>query len=415
MRLSFILAGGWFAALTATAALAQEAVVQKPVAGDSTAQEVEPAEVPCGGSFASFVQGMKDEAVGMGHDPDTVQRFFAGISQSQSVLKADRRQGIFQDPFITFSRKLISQDRLNRGLALGREWAPIFQRIQDEYGIAPGVLLAFWAFETDYGSFQGDFNTANALVTLSHDCRRPELFRPQVFSALTLYEHGDFDPATTTGAWAGEIGQVQMLPKDIIENGVDGDGDGHVMLKTSAADALMSGAKMLHHLGWRPNEPWLQEIDLPGDLDWYDTGLQTTKTVAEWEHLGVRGANGPLDDGRLEASVLLPQGRKGPAFLAYPNFRVYFEWNQSYTYVLTAAYFGTRLMGAPAYDPGNPEPGLSGEEMKLLQRKLAARGFDVGEVDGILGSGTRNAVRDVQRELGLPADAWPTRVLLDRL
>ncbi|EBA10547.1 lytic murein transglycosylase [Sagittula stellata] len=372
-------------------------------------------DVPCGGSFSSFVQGLKDQAVAEGHDPATVNRFFSGISQSQSVLKADRRQGIFQDPFITFSRKLISQNRLDTGLRKAREWSGVFDRIQSEYGISPGVLLAFWAFETDYGGYQGDFNTANALVTLAHDCRRPEIFRPQVFSALTLFEHGDFDPATTTGAWAGEIGMVQMLPKDILENGVDGDGDGHVSLKTSPPDALLSGAKMLSHLGWRPNEPWLQEVTLPEDLDWYETGLQTTKTVAEWEQLGVRARSGQLDDGRLEASIIVPQGRKGPAFIAYPNFRVYFEWNQSFTYVLTAAYFGTRLMGAAPYDAGNPEQGLSGDQMKLLQRKLAERGYDVGEIDGILGSGTRNAVRDVQKELGLPADAWPTAALLNRL
>jgi hypothetical protein len=188
-----------------------------------------------------------------------------------------------------------------------------------------------------------------------------------------------------------------------------------VTLKTSAPDALMSGAKMLSHLGWRPNEPWIQEVTVPEGIDWFDTGMHTTKTVAEWEQLGVRGTHGPLDDGRLQASIVAPQGRKGPTFIAYPNFSVYFEWNQSFTYVLTAAYFGTRLQGAPVYDAGNPEPGLSGEQMQLLQRKLADRGFDVGEIDGILGAGTRAAVRAVQRELGMPADAWPTPALLSRL
>jgi lytic murein transglycosylase len=377
--------------------------------------QTDPAAIPCGGSFSSFKQGIADEAIAMGHDPATVARFLSGIQQSQAVLDADRRQGIFQDPFTTFSRKLISQNRLDMGRRKADQFASVFDRIESEYGIAPGVLLAFWAFETDYGGYQGDFNTANALMTLAHDCRRPEIFRPQVFAALELFENGDFAPATTTGAWAGEIGMVQMLPKDIIENGVDGDGDGHVLLKSSAPDALMSGAKMLSNLGWRPGEPWLQEVVLPEDLEWYETGLQTTKTVAEWEQLGVKGRSGPLDDGRLEASIIIPQGRYGPAFIAYPNFRVYFEWNQSFTYVLTAAYFGTRLMGAPVYDAGNPEPGLTGSEMKALQTKLAARGFDVGKIDGILGSGTRNAVRDVQRELGMPADAWPTVELLNRL
>ena len=117
----------------------------------------------------------------------------------------------------------------------------------------------------------------------------------------------------------------------------------------------------------------------------------------------------------MNASLLLPQGRKGPAFLAYPNFSVYFDWNQSFTYVLTAAYFANRLQGSPIFTPGNPEPGLEGADMKRLQQKLADRGYDVGEIDGILGAGTRAAVQAVQVELGLPADAWPTKALLSML
>jgi lytic murein transglycosylase len=383
--------------------------------GMMLAQSVAAQDVPCGGSFSSFLNDMAQEAIANGHDPAKTKRFFGQLSQSNSVLKADRRQGIFQDPFITFSRKLISQNRLDRGRQLAKKYDAVFDRIEAEYGVSRGVLVAFWAFETDFGAFQGDFNTANALATLAHDCRRPEIFRPQVFAALSLYERGELDPATTTGAWAGEIGMVQMLPKDILENGVDADGDGRVALKTSAADALTSGAKMLSHLGWRANEPWLQEVVLPSDFDWSKAGVQTTFSVAEWEQMGVRARQGQLDDGRLAASIILPQGRKGPKFLAYPNFKVYFEWNQSFTYVLTAAYFGTRLQGAPVYDAGNPEVGLGGQEMKTLQSKLQALGYDVGKIDGILGAGTRAAVRDMQMKLGMPADAWPTRALLDRL
>ena len=372
-------------------------------------------EVPCGGDFQTFKAGLRDEAVAMGHDAEVARRFLSGARQDSSVLRRDRAQGIFQTPFIEFSRKLISQDRLDRGRQLSQRWDEVFDRIERDYGISRGVLLAFWAFETDYGAFQGDFNTLNALVTLAHDCRRPEIFRPQIFAALELYERGDFDPATTTGAWAGEIGMVQMLPRDILENGMDGDGDGHVTLKTSAPDALLSGAKMLSELGWRHGEPWLQEVVLPADMDWSQTGLETTMSVAEWERLGVRAREGALDDGRLEASILLPQGRGGPSFIAYPNFRVYFEWNQSFTYVMTAAYFASRLEGASVYGPGNPDPGLSGEQMLALQRALDAKGYDVGGIDGILGAGTRSAVRDMQARLGLPADGWPTIELLNLL
>ena len=374
-----------------------------------------PAFAECGGPFNAFVKGLKAEAVANGHAAGATNQFFKGVRQDSKVLKADRAQGVFQKPFIEFSRRLISQNRIDRGKKNARKYAKVFDRIEAEFGVSKGVLLAFWAFETDYGAFQGDFNTRDALVTLAHDCRRPDLFRPQIFSALTLYEQGNFDPARTTGAWAGEIGMVQMLPRDILENGVDGDGDGKVSLKTSAADALLSGGKMLSHLGWRRGEPWLQEVVVPTDLDWSSTGLETTRSVAEWSALGIRARNGNLGADTLPASIILPQGHKGPAFIAYPNFRVYFEWNQSFTYVMTAAYFATRLEGAAIYDARNPETGLAGGEMKRLQTKLQALGHDVGKVDGILGAKTRRAVRAEQSRLNFPADGWPTPALLARL
>ena len=369
----------------------------------------------CGGDFRAFVNDLKAEAVSRGHSAEATDAFFRGVAQDGKVLKADRAQGVFQKPFVEFSRRLISQNRIDRGKSNAKKYASVFQRIENDYGVSRGVLLAFWAFETDYGSFQGDFNTRNALVTLAHDCRRPDLFRPQIFAALELYEQGNFDPARTTGAWAGEIGMVQMLPRDILENGTDGDGDGQVDLKGSAPDALISGGRMLSSLGWRANEPWLQEVVVPADMDWSLTGLATTRSVADWQALGLRARSGELARADLQASILLPQGHKGPAFIAYPNFRVYFEWNQSFVYVMTAAYFATRLEGAPVYDAGNPDPGLAGAEMKRLQTKLQALGHDVGKIDGILGARTRAAVRAEQARLGLVVDGWPTPQLLSRL
>ena len=369
----------------------------------------------CGGSFSDFVGDMKAEAKTRGYNTATVNGFFKGVQQDPKVLRADRAQGVFQKPFIDFSRRLISQNRIDAGRANARKYKSVFDQIEAQYGVSRGVLLAFWAFETDYGGYQGDFNTRNALVTLAHDCRRPELFRPQVFAALQLYAQGAFDPNRTTGAWAGEIGMVQMLPQDILDNGVDADGDGYVSLKTSAPDALTSGGKMLSHLGWRANEPWLQQIVIPAGLDLTKTGIDKSITVSDWAALGVKPRSGNFAASNLQASVVLPQGHKGPAFLAYPNFKVLFEWNQSFVYVLTAAYFATRLEGAPVYDAGNPDAGLSGDQMKALQRKLQSRGYDVGKVDGILGARTRKAVQAEQERLGLPADAWPTPNLLSKL
>ena len=368
----------------------------------------------CGGPLPAFLDGIRAEAASMGFDASATQRLLQGAEIDPAVLRADRSQGVFQKDFISFSRALISQNRMDNGRVYGNRFDRTFDSIEAKFGIPRGVILAFWAFETDFGQVQGNFNTRNALVTLAHDCRRPELFRPQLLAAIELTALGGMNPATTTGAWAGEIGQVQMLPKDIIENGMDGDGDGVVDLKGSSPDALMSGANVLSSLGWRPNEPWLQEINVPANLDWAQTGLNTRKSGAQWTALGVTARSGSIAS-NLKAAVLLPMGRNGPAFLAYRNFDVYFEWNKSFVYVTTAAYFATRLGGAPGYDAGNPTPPLTGPQMQSLQTKLTSRGHDVGEIDGILGAMTRAAVQAEQTRLGLPADAWPTTALLGAL
>ncbi|MBN8633208.1 MAG: lytic murein transglycosylase [Rhodobacterales bacterium] len=371
------------------------------------------AAAPCGGDFGDFLQAMQAEAIAQGVPPDSAAAFFKGARQDQKVLKADRSQGVFRKTFLDFSQSLISKQRLSTARSKSDALNDIFTRAETDYGVSRGILLAFWAFETDFGQIQGDFNTRNALVTLAHDCRRPEIFQPQVLAAAQLYAMDDF-ALDTTGAWAGEIGMVQMLPKDILERGADGDGDGLILLKTSQADAILSGARMLQHHGWRAGEPWLAEVTLPEGFDWSLTGLETERPVEEWEALGVTPRNGPLAPG-LSASILLPQGRKGPAFLIYPNYRVLFEWNKSFVYVTTAAYFGTRIEGAEPYAAGNPDPALSTDEMTALQEKLASLGHDVGKIDGILGAGTRSAVQKEQVRLGLPADGWPTRDLLDAL
>lgn len=373
------------------------------------------ASATCGTDWASFIKNVKQEAVAQGYPRPLVTLFFDGAAQDPKVIKADRQQGVFQKDFINFSNALISENRLVHAQKNAAKYATTFDRVSRDYGIPPGVLLAFWAFETDFGVNQGNFNALNALLTLSHDCRRPDLFRPQVFAALELYKRGDFDPRETQGAWAGEIGMIQMLPKDILDSGTDGDGDDQVDLQSSAEDALMSGGHMLRRLGWQAGAPWLQEIELPKNLDLTLTGLDKSLPVSRWRAFGVTGRHGPLQPSAGQASVLLPVGHKGPAFLTYRNFNVYFEWNQSLVYVTTAAYFATLLSGAPRFDPGTPDTGLTGQEMQALQQKLMAQGHDVGKIDGILGSKTRAAVQAEQERFNLPADAWPTPSLLNRL
>jgi len=370
--------------------------------------------VECGGDFGVWKKGFEAEAGVEGIGPKG-QQALDDAKIDPNVLKRDRAQGVFAQTFIEFSSRMVNSYRLTQGAANLKKYASTFARAEAEFGVPPPVVAAFWALETDFGAVQGDFKTLDALATLSHDCRRPHLFRPQLMALLKLIDLGVLPP-DVKGAWAGEIGQVQILPKDYLEKGIDGDGDGFVDLRRSEPDVIMTTANFVRQLGWRPGEPWLEEVRVPDNMPWEQTGRTNHLPMSQWSGWGVSDRDGaPLKDHGVAGGVVLPMGRKGPAFMAYPNYDVYLEWNQSFVYTLTAAHLADRLAGSPPYDPRHPDPALSLAEMKALQTLLQARGYDVGKIDGILGSGTRSAVRQEQMRLGLPIDGWPTAELLAKL
>ncbi len=365
----------------------------------------------CGGDFAAWKATLRSEAQAAGVGPAGLAAFDASRLDPK-VLQRDRAQGVFSQTFIEFSGRMINNYRLKQGAANLKKFAEVFSRAEREYGVPGPVVAAFWGLETDYGAVQGDFGTLNALVTLAHDCRRPDLFRKQIVPLLTLIDTGVL-PADVKGAWAGEIGQTQILPSDYLKNGVDGDGDGKIDLRFSSPDAIMTTAKKVLSRGWQAGQPWLREVRVPAEMPWEQTGRTNKLPIAQWSAWGVTERDGkPLRDDGIAASVVLPMGHKGPAFMSFANYDVYLQWNQSITYALTAAVFATRLAGDPAYDPRDPQQGLSGDDMKLLQQKLQDKGYDVGGIDGILGTNTREAVRQEQIRLGLPVDGWPTPDLL---
>ncbi|MGU3575750.1 lytic murein transglycosylase [Brucellaceae bacterium C25G] len=379
-----------------------------------TVTETAAAKPACETDFKQWIEDVATEARAEGVSDKGISELHKATLE-EKVLTRDRSQAVFNLTFTDFSKRLISENRLKKGRENLIKYADVFRKVEDTYGIPGPVLAAFWGLETDFGAIQGDFDTLNALVTLAYDCRRPELFRPQLIALLKLFDQGVVD-ASTTGAWAGEIGQMQLLPKDYLERGVDGDGDGKVDLKNSVADAMMTAGRMLSELGWRKGEPWLEEVRVTSDdLPWEESIRENRKPHSQWTTWGITGRDGPLgaDDG--EASLMLPLGRKGPAFLSYPNFDIFVEWNKSIVYASTAAYFATRLAGAPAFDPGNPDQGLDTEQMKQLQTKLQERGYDMGKIDGVFGFRTRDAVRAEQLRLKMPADSWPTPELLEKL
>lgn len=373
--------------------------------------------VECGNSakgFDGFLDSIRAEAESMGI-PGRGIAALDGVRYDPAIVKKDRAQSVFSQSFLEFQQRMVSDYRIKQGTALNRKHRDLFESIEQQYGVPGPVLIAYWALETDFGGYVGDLPTIQSLATLAWDCRRPEKFRPQLLSALNLVGKGDLTEEEMRGAWAGEVGQMQFLPKEYDETAVDYDGDGRRNLRTSVPDAMASSAALLVKHGWQAHEPWLQEVRVPRDMPWDQADIAIQHPRSQWVEWGVKGKGLKADD--FPASLLLPMGRNGPAFLAYENFTTaQLKWNESLVYSTAAAYLATRIAGAPRLSRGNGEvTPLSYQEIIELQELLAAKGYDVGEIDGKVGKGTRAAVKDMQIKLGLPADSYPDAEFLDTL
>ena len=366
------------------------------------------------GGFSGWLQEFRQEAAAEGIS-DAALSALEDVRYDQSVVDSDRRQGVFSQSFLEFAGRMVAQYRMDQGRQLLKKYAGTFDRIEAEYGVPGPVIVAFWGLETDFGANLGDKRTLQSLATLAYDCRRPELFRAELKAALQLLDSGDLEERDMVGAWAGEIGQMQFIPTEYVSTAVDFDGDGRRNLVRSVPDVLASSANLLLKHGWQAGQPWLEEVLVPDELPWAEADLAIKHPRQQWAEWGVVKADGsPLPADGMPASLLLPMGRKGPAFLAYPNFSVYTEWNKSLVYATTAAYFATRLAGAPKVQAGSARA-LSRDEILEVQERLQALGYDVGGVDGTLGAQTRAAVKAVQTELGLPADSYPDAAFLSAI
>ncbi|GLK56444.1 lytic murein transglycosylase [Methylopila capsulata] len=384
--------------------------------GGALAQTAPVQTAPCGGDFAAWLDGVRTEARAQGVSERAIADGLAGVVIDPKVLALDRGQAVFQQTFLQFASRMVAGQRLTKGPQVIKQNAALFERVRADYGVPASVITAFWGLETDYGANLGKFDTRNALATLSHDCRRPDFFRPQLIAALKIVDRGDLAPADMRGAWAGELGHTQMMPIDYLRDAVDGDGDGKRDLMRSVPDAIMSAGKYLSDMGWKRDEPWLQEVVVPAEMPWVEADIDVKHPVGQWAGWGVKPRNGTLPPDESKAALLLPMGRNGPAFLAYDNFDVYRKWNQSFIYATTAAYLATRFDGAPEVSIGAaPVRPLTTEELHELQRLLAKDGFLTGAPDGKLGGDTRKATRKAQAKLGLPQDGYPTLEVLQAL
>lgn len=369
-----------------------------------------------GAEFAPWLQGVRAEALKSGLSAAAVDRALAGVAFDPQIIRRDRGQGVFQQSFLQFSDRMVSKDRLARGPRQMAANAGLLAQIEKKYGVPGEVLVAFWGLETDFGADKGKYPIIQSLATLSYDCRRADFFRPQLIASIRLVAKGDLTPEEMVGDWAGEAGHLMMSAGEYDKWGVDFDGDGKRNVIKSLPDAFASAAAFLAGAGWKRGEPWLEEVRVPANLPWEESGLDRQHTRAEWARWGVTGAGQALPADGLKASLHLPMGRNGPAFLAYDNFQVFLTWNKAMVYATTAAYYADRLDGAPTIGRGNaPVTPLTTEEVKELQTLLHKQGFSDEPADGRVGTVTRAAARAAQLKLGLPADAYPDQALLARL
>jgi lytic murein transglycosylase len=378
--------------------------------------------------FERFLAEMKQQAVAAGVSQRAIGEASPYLVYDQGIVNRDRGQRVFGQVFTEFAGRMAATYRMQQGQARIKAHAAAFARAEKEYGVPPAVIAAFWGLESDFGANMGNLPTLRSLVSLAYDCRRSERFVGETIAALKIIDRGDLTPAEMVGSWAGELGQTQFLPTHYFTYAVDYDGDGRRDLLSSPADVIGSTANYIATgLKWRRGEPWLQEVRVSAasnfasssasSFPWDQADLTIQFPRSKWAQLGVTYADGkPLPNDDLPASLLLPMGRTGPAFLAYANFAAYTEWNNSLIYSTTAGYLATRIAGSPPmHRPAAPVAQLPFNELRELQQLLVRAGFNVGKVDGVMGQQSRSAVKAMQIKYGLPADSWPTAELLARM
>jgi lytic murein transglycosylase len=369
------------------------------------------------GSFERWLDEFRKEARANGVSNATIASALGGMTLDPGIISRDRKQGFFAQTFTAFSGKLISKNRLDNGASRLRQHQALLAKAEKDHGVPGPVIVAFWALESDFGVGMGNLPVLRSLATLAYDCRRPDLFRGELMAALKIIDRGDLRPEEMIGSWAGELGQTQFLPTHYLAHAEDYDGDGRRDLLKSIPDVIGSTAAFIQFLGWERGQPWLQEVRVPGNLPWDQADLAIQLPRSKWMSMGVVAIDGkPMPADNMPASLLLPMGRFGPAFLAYPNFQVYLKWNQSLNYSITAAHLAMRLAGAPAMTRAStPIPELDQAQAKELQQLLTRRGYFDGEIDGKIGAATRAGVKKAQMQFSLPADSYPTPELLERL
>ena len=378
------------------------------------AQEADPGE-----RFASCMKTLRAVAASKkGISSASFDRLTSGLSPDLSVLEFLDYQPEFRSPIWDYLSGLVDEERVADGLEMRARWADTLAMASERYQVDPETIIAVWGVESNYGRNFGKRPLLTSLGTLACFGRRQSYFSGEFLSALKIVDSGDIEAEQLVGSWAGAFGHTQFMPSTFLRLAVDGNGDGKRDLMGSVPDALASTANFLHKGGWREGQPWGYEVVLPAGFDNSVSGRRDKRPLSYWTARGVRRADGqPIAPADTAAGLLLPAGPQGPAFLVFRNFDVIYGYNAAESYALAIAHLSDRLKGSKTFVTPWPtdDPGLSRLERRELQTLLAARGHEIGEVDGMIGAKTREAIKAEQQRLGMTADGRPGQKLLSSL
>ncbi len=368
--------------------------------------------------FAVFVRDFRATALAHGVTPGIYDRSMAGIARNPAVEQANLQQPEFAKPIWDYLDSAVSDRRVAEGAQLLAAESGMLVRLERRFGVGRDYLVAIWGIESNYGAAMGRFDMFEALATLAYDGPRAEYGKRELIAALKMEQREDLDPKEMTSSWAGAFGQTQFVPSSFLKNAVDADGDGKIDLWHSPADALGSTALLLADAGWTSGAPCGREVALPAGFDYGDADIDIVKTAAEWKRIGVREANGDaLAASDRPASILVPAGARGPAFIVFDNFKTLLKYNNAESYALAVCYLADRIKGgAPIVAPWpRRQAALTRDQRIDFQTDLKKLGYDPGDIDGILGRRVRASLRAYQKAHGIPADGFATEDLLSRM
>ena len=374
--------------------------------------------VPAGElAFDTWLQDFRGRAMAQGLSAALLDRELAGVTPDPKVISLDSRQPEFSKPVGDYIKGVISEDRVAVGRRK-RDELTFLPAIEARYGVPRDILLAVWAMESAFGQLQGNFDVVRSMVSLAADGRRRAWAEGELIAALKIIDSGEVSRAQLRGSWAGAMGQTQFIPSSYRSTAVDFDGDGRRDIWGSDADSLASAANLLVKGGWKPGVGWAKEVILPAGFDYSVTEVEK-QVPAWWEARGVRRADGlpwTAADAASPAMLLLPAGAAGPAFLALPNHFAIRTYNNSTSYALGIGLLADRFGGgAPPVTPWPVETPLSMSDRMAAQIALARVGFNPGPADGVIGAGTRKALRAWQQSQQLPADGYLSNDMVARL